>query len=61
VCAVAVLGVREGGFCMSEDYLSILSRVIKVARFMVIKKAVELSDELKEKIAELPSSINDTD
>jgi len=62
VCAAAVLGVREGGFRTPEDYPPILSRVIKVARFMVVKKAVELSDEPEEEdAAELPSSMDHTD
>jgi hypothetical protein len=56
VYAAAVLGVREGSFRTPKDYPPILSRVIKVARFMVVKKAMELSDELEEKMAELPSS-----
>jgi hypothetical protein len=48
---------------MSEDYPPILSRVIKVTRFIVVKKAVELSDkpEEEEVVAELPSSMDDMD
>jgi hypothetical protein len=58
-----MLGVCKDGFRMSEDYPPILSRVIKIARFMVIKKVMELSDELeKEKTAaELSSFMDDID
>ena len=43
VCGLAVLGVRKSGgqWCWAQlyDYPPILSRIIKIARFMVIEKA----------------------
>jgi hypothetical protein len=44
VCALAVLGVKEDGWKGPEQYPPILSAVIKVARFMVVPKALELSE-----------------
>ena len=44
VCALAVLGVKEDGWKGPEQYPPILSAVIKVARFMVVQQALELSD-----------------
>jgi hypothetical protein len=63
VCAAAVLGVHEDSFRTPEDYLPILLRVIKIARFIVVKKAVELSNEPEEEeaAAKLPSSIDNID
>jgi hypothetical protein len=63
VCAAAMLGIREGGFRTPKDYPPILSRVIKIARFMVVKKTIELSDKPEEKkaAAKLPSSIDNID
>ncbi|KAK3065108.1 hypothetical protein LTS18_010261 [Coniosporium uncinatum] len=43
VCALAVLGVKEGGWKGPEQYPPILSAVIKVARFMVVQKALQIS------------------
>jgi superfamily II DNA helicase RecQ len=43
VCALAVLGVREDGWKGAEQYPPVLSAVIKVARFMVVQQALELS------------------
>ncbi|GIC93753.1 uncharacterized protein Aud_010241 [Aspergillus udagawae] len=40
VCAMAVLGQGEAGWRDPESYPLILSRVIKVARFMVVQKAL---------------------
>ena len=40
VCAMAVLGQGETGWRDPESYPPILSRVIKVARFMVVQKAL---------------------
>ncbi|KAH3536963.1 hypothetical protein KXW20_002161, partial [Aspergillus fumigatus] len=40
VCAMAVLGQGEAGWRDPESYPPILSRVIKVARFMVVQKAL---------------------
>jgi hypothetical protein len=42
VCALSVLGVKEGGWRDEDDYPQILSRMIKVARFMVVVKAMRL-------------------
>ncbi|KAK3078742.1 hypothetical protein LTS18_006726, partial [Coniosporium uncinatum] len=44
VCALAVLGVKEGGWKGAEQYPPILSAVIKVARFMVVQKALQISE-----------------
>jgi hypothetical protein len=43
VCALAVLGVKEDGWKGAEQYPPVLSAVIKVARFMVVQQALELS------------------
>jgi RecQ family ATP-dependent DNA helicase len=48
VCALAVLGVKEDGWKGAEQYPPILSAVIKVARFMVVQQALELSERLDE-------------
>ncbi|CAN9283890.1 unnamed protein product [Alternaria alternata] len=46
VCALAVLGVKENGWKGPEQYPPVLSAVIKVARFMVVQQALELSGPL---------------
>jgi RecQ family ATP-dependent DNA helicase len=46
VCALAVLGVKADGWKGPEQYPPILSAVIKVARFMVVQQALELSGPL---------------
>jgi hypothetical protein len=46
VCALAVLGVKEDGWKGPDQYPPILSAVIKVARFMVVQQALELSEPL---------------
>lgn len=43
VCALAVLGVKEDGWKGPELYPPVLSSTIKVARFMVVQQALELS------------------
>ena len=43
ICALAVLGVKEDGWKGPEQYPPILSAVIKIARFMVVQQALELS------------------
>ena len=48
VCALAVLGVKEDGWKGTEQYPPILSAVIKIARFMVVQQALELSGPLDE-------------
>jgi superfamily II DNA helicase RecQ len=48
VCALAVLGVKECGWKGPEQYPPILSAVIKVARFMVVQQALELSEPFRE-------------
>ena len=48
VCALAVLGVKEDGWKGAEQYPPVLSAVIKVARFMVVQQALELSEPLDE-------------
>lgn len=60
VCAIAVLGVCDcGGWRTLEDYPPILSKVIKLARFMVVRKAMELADPEEE--AEPTSSMLEED
>jgi hypothetical protein len=44
VCALAVLGVKEDGWKGPEQYPPILLAVIKVARFIVVQQALELSE-----------------
>jgi hypothetical protein len=50
VCALAVLGVKEDGWKGPEQYLPILSAVIKVARFMLLQQALELSGLFDEEL-----------
>ncbi|KAE8550147.1 hypothetical protein EYB25_008678 [Talaromyces marneffei] len=60
VGAMAVLGVRDrGGWRTPEDYPPILSKVIKLARFMVVRKAMELAEN--EDDAEPASSMQEND
>ena len=42
VCALAVLGRRYNGWRDPEDYPPILSKIIKIARFLVVLKAYRL-------------------
>jgi hypothetical protein len=57
---MAILGVRDrGGWRTPEDYPPILSKVIKLARFMVVRKAMELADQEEE--AEPTSSMQEED
>jgi hypothetical protein len=44
VCALAMLGVKEDGWKGPDQYPPVLSAVIKVARFMVVQQALELSE-----------------
>ncbi|KAK4983003.1 hypothetical protein LTR50_007471 [Elasticomyces elasticus] len=48
VCALAVLGVKEDGWKGAEEYPPILSAVIKVARFVVVQQALELSEPFED-------------
>ncbi|KAL1641350.1 hypothetical protein SLS61_010138 [Didymella pomorum] len=48
VCALAVLGVKEDGWKGPEQYPPVLSAVIKVARFMAVQQALELSGSMDE-------------
>jgi hypothetical protein len=50
VCALAVLGVRPAGkgFRDKEVFLSILSSIIKIAHFMVVLKAEQVTGEICE-------------
>ncbi len=55
VCALAVLGVGEKCDWKGPDsYPQILSAMIKIARFMVVQKALEISDPVDEFIDESP-------
>jgi hypothetical protein len=42
IYAMAVLGRGEAGWRTAESYPPILSKVIKIARFMVVHKALKL-------------------
>lgn len=42
VCALAVLGRGEGGWRNAESYPPILSKIMKIGRFMVVHKAMRL-------------------
>ena len=59
VCALAVLGVKEDGWKGAEQYPPILSAVIKVARFMVVQQALELSEPLDENENENEDELDD--
>ncbi|KAK4944533.1 hypothetical protein LTR66_014488 [Elasticomyces elasticus] len=48
VCALAVLGVKQDGWKGPEQYPPVLSAMIKVARFMVVQQALELSEPFEE-------------
>ncbi|KAK4978434.1 hypothetical protein LTR28_005593, partial [Elasticomyces elasticus] len=48
VCALAVLGVKEDGWKGAEEYPPVLSAVIKVARFVVVQQALELSEPFED-------------
>jgi hypothetical protein len=43
VCALAVLGVKEDGWKGPDQYPPILSSMIKIVRFMVVQKALEIA------------------
>lgn len=58
VCALAVLGIRLAGkgFCDEEVFPSILSSVIKIAHFIVVLKAEQVTGEIcKEEWAAIES------
>ncbi|KAA8642687.1 uncharacterized protein ATNIH1004_009439 [Aspergillus tanneri] len=46
ICAMAVLGRGEFGWQDAESYPPILSRVIKIARFMIVQKALWLDPDV---------------
>lgn len=46
ICAMAVLGRGEFGWRDPESYPPILSRVIKIARFMIVQKALWLDPDV---------------
>jgi hypothetical protein len=46
VCAMAVLGQGETSWRDPESYPPILSQVIKIARFMVVQKALWMDPDL---------------
>jgi hypothetical protein len=50
ICALAVQGRGEAGWRDADSYPPILSRVIKVARFMVVHKAMRLDPQAGEMI-----------
>ncbi|EDN11442.1 predicted protein [Histoplasma mississippiense (nom. inval.)] len=51
VDALAVLGRGEYGWCDAESYPPMLSRIIKVARFMVVHKALRLDANASDMLA----------
>ena len=50
MCALAVLGVwlAGKGFCNKEVFASILLSIIKIAHFMVVLKAKQVTGEICE-------------
>lgn len=48
VCALAVLGRGEGGWRDAESYPPILSKIVKISRFMVVHKAMRLDPKAGE-------------
>lgn len=46
ICAMVVLGRGESGWRDAKSYPPILSRVIKIARFMIIPKALWLDPDV---------------
>lgn len=42
ICALAVLGRGEGGWRDAESYPPVLSKIVKIGRFMVVHKAMRL-------------------
>jgi hypothetical protein len=48
VCALAVLGRSQDGWQMPESFSPMLSKMIKIARFMVLHKALRLDPHMDE-------------
>lgn len=48
ICALAVLGCSRDGWQTPESYPPILSKMIKIARFMVLHKALGLDPHAAE-------------
>jgi hypothetical protein len=53
ICAMAVLGQGEAGWRTAESYPPILSKVIKIARFMVVHKALKLDPMAEQMLYQL--------
>lgn len=53
ICATAVLGRGEAGWRTAQSYPPILSKLIKIARFMVVHKAVKLDPTAENMLDEL--------
>jgi hypothetical protein len=53
ICATAVLGRSEAGWRTAESYPPILSKVIKLARFMVVHKALKLDSRAEAMLDQL--------
>ncbi|KAJ5422793.1 hypothetical protein N7491_011238 [Penicillium cf. griseofulvum] len=51
VCALAVLGRTSYGWMDTDSYPPILSKILKIARFIVLHKAVRLDPYVDELIA----------
>ncbi|KAF7441544.1 hypothetical protein A1F99_141520 [Pyrenophora tritici-repentis] len=60
VCALAVLGVKEDGWKGPEQYPPILSAVIKIARFMVVQKGLEMSGPEEDSGDETDDDLDDS-
>ena len=48
LCAMALLGIKPGGWRNAHEYPPIMSQVIKMARFMVIQQAYQQAGEMNE-------------
>ncbi|CAE7016508.1 Telomere-associated helicase [Pyrenophora teres f. teres] len=60
VCALAVLGVKKDGWKGPEQYPPILSAVIKIARFMVVQKGLEMSGPEEDSGDETDNNLDDS-
>jgi len=60
VCALAVLGVTERGFKTPQQYISLLSSMIKLSRYFVVRAALHGFDADSPALSS-PSSVSDSD
>lgn len=61
VCALAILGRRTSGWKDEESYPPILSKVIKISRFMVLYRALLLDPKAKQILRHLHGRAQSTD